>query len=156
MNQIGIFGANGRMGRALLEVVSKDENSELIAFCRKGSEHIGTDLSATVLGAKGSIILQDETTADNNIDVLIDFTLPLGLKIHLADAIKKVLNSSIKSGGSSINDYVNIDGEMGYFQHHFNVYGKENDQCLSCMDKSRIKKIVQSGRSTFFCSKCQK
>ena len=109
MNQIGIFGANGRMGRALLEVVSKDENSELIAFCRKGSEHIGTDLSATVLGAKGSIVLQDETTADNNIDVLIDFTLPLGLKIHLADAIKNKTAMVIGTTGLTSEDLAELE-----------------------------------------------
>jgi len=109
MNQIGIFGANGRMGRALLEVVSKDENSELTAFCRTGSEHIGTNLSATVLGAKGNIILQDENTADNKLDVVIDFTLPQGLKKHLADAIKNKTAMVIGTTGLTPDDMAELE-----------------------------------------------
>jgi len=109
MNQIGIFGANGRMGRALLEVVSKDESSELTAFCRTGSEHIGTNLSATILGAKGDVVLQDENSADNSIDVLIDFTLPQGLKKHLADAVKNKTAMVIGTTGLTSNDMAELE-----------------------------------------------
>jgi len=109
MNQIGIFGANGRMGRALLEVVSKDQNSELIAFCRTGSEHIGTEVSATILGAKGKIVLEDENTVKDNIDVLIDFTLPQGLKKHLADAVKNKTAMVIGTTGLTTEDMIELD-----------------------------------------------
>ncbi len=72
----------------------------------------------------------------------------------LTRAIRDVLSEAIAAGGSSLKDHVQPDGELGYFQHHFKVYGKEGESCPSCA-KSKIKKIVQSGRSTFYCSNCQ-
>lgn len=73
---------------------------------------------------------------------------------RLAKAIKAVLNAAIKSGGSSLRDYVQADGELGYFQHHFQVYDRESQACPAC--KAKIKRLVQSGRSTFYCAKCQR
>jgi formamidopyrimidine-DNA glycosylase len=73
----------------------------------------------------------------------------------LAIAIKAVLNAALKSGGSSLRDYVNATGTAGYFQHHFDVYGKDGALCLSCKT-AKIRRIVQAGRSTFFCPKCQR
>lgn len=72
----------------------------------------------------------------------------------LAADIKIVLEAAIKAGGSTLKDYVASSGEAGYFQHNFKVYGRENQPCTSC--GSEIKRIVQGGRSTFFCGKCQK
>jgi formamidopyrimidine-DNA glycosylase len=68
--------------------------------------------------------------------------------------IKQVLLDAIKSGGSSISDYVNAQGELGYFQHNFNVYNKYNHSCKICT--SKIARITQCGRSTFYCPTCQK
>ena len=64
--------------------------------------------------------------------------------------------SSILLGGSSLRDYVNTKGKMGYFQRTFSVYGKENEACITRGCSSKIKKVFQSNRSTFFCPKCQK
>ncbi len=72
----------------------------------------------------------------------------------LAQAIKKVLNDAIKAGGSSLRDYAHTDGELGEFQHHFAVYDREGEPCPRCGGK--IRRIVQAGRSTFYCPKCQK
>jgi formamidopyrimidine-DNA glycosylase len=72
----------------------------------------------------------------------------------LAGSIKEVLRAAIASGGSTLRDYVRSDGELGYFQHHFRVYGREGKPCPVC--KTPIKRIVQGGRSTFFCPKDQK
>jgi len=69
-------------------------------------------------------------------------------------AIKEVLRAAIKAGGSTLRDYAGADGELGYFQHHFLVYDREGEPCPNC--GGTIKRIVQSGRSTFFCPKCQK
>ncbi len=74
------------------------------------------------------------------------------LKI-LKDNIVKVLAAAIKSGGSTLRDYVRSDGDVGHFQHEFKVYGRENQPCIVC--RSLIKRIVQQGRSTFYCPKCQ-
>ncbi len=68
--------------------------------------------------------------------------------------IKNVLQEAIISGGSTLRDYVQATGEMGYFQHKFNVYGRENEPCYICTES--IKRIKQQGRSTFFCPKCQR
>jgi formamidopyrimidine-DNA glycosylase len=69
--------------------------------------------------------------------------------------IKKVLRVSISKGGSSIKDFKNTQGKSGEFQQFFHVYGKGNNNCSRISCKGKIKKIVISGRSTFYCSKCQ-
>lgn len=72
----------------------------------------------------------------------------------LTEAIKAVLRDAIAAGGSSLRDYKQADGNLGNFQHHFDVYGREGEPCPTC--KGVVKRIVQAGRSTFFCPKCQK
>lgn len=72
----------------------------------------------------------------------------------LVPAIKQVLLEAVEAGGSSLRDYVQTDGELGYFQTRFRVYDRENQPCPAC--QRPIKRIVQSGRSTFFCGHCQK
>ncbi|MFP4312952.1 MAG: bifunctional DNA-formamidopyrimidine glycosylase/DNA-(apurinic or apyrimidinic site) lyase [Alphaproteobacteria bacterium] len=78
----------------------------------------------------------------------------------LAAAIKDVLRKAIEAGGSSLKDYAHTDGSLGYFQHMFSVYNREGQACPDCTcDISRtkgIKRIVQTGRSTFYCSARQK
>ena len=73
---------------------------------------------------------------------------------RLADAVKTTLEAAIAAGGSSLRDYVQADGELGYFQHRWRVYGKEGEQC-SCGAGAPIERAVQSGRSTFYCPACQ-
>jgi formamidopyrimidine-DNA glycosylase len=73
----------------------------------------------------------------------------------LVAAIKKVLKDSIAAGGSSLRDHKKPDGRLGEFQHHFLVYGRAGKPCKNgCRDT--VKRIVQAGRSTFYCPKCQK
>ena len=76
--------------------------------------------------------------------------------IALVDAIKAVLHAAIKAGGSSLRDHRRTDGELGYFQHHFRVYDREGEACVTQGCKGTVKRIVQNGRSTFFCPVCQK
>jgi formamidopyrimidine-DNA glycosylase len=72
----------------------------------------------------------------------------------LVAAIKKVLKDAIAAGGSTLRDHAQATGDPGNFQHHFLVYGREDKPCkLGC--RSNVKRIVQAGRSTFYCSKCQ-
>jgi formamidopyrimidine-DNA glycosylase len=75
---------------------------------------------------------------------------------RLAAAIKAVLTDAIDAGGSSLRDYVQTDGELGYFQHQWAVYGRENEPCPGCTCREGVRRIVQSGRSTFFCAKKQR
>ena len=72
----------------------------------------------------------------------------------LVDAIKAVLRDAIEAGGSSLRDHRRADGSLGDFQHNFQVYDREGEPCPSC--KGKIKRIVQGGRSTFYCPSCQK
>jgi formamidopyrimidine-DNA glycosylase len=68
--------------------------------------------------------------------------------------LQKVLKAAIAAGGSSVSDYVDADGEEGFFQIQHRVYGREGKPCLKC--KTPIKKIVVGGRGTHYCPKCQK
>ena len=74
----------------------------------------------------------------------------------LVDSIKAVLQDAIKAGGSSLRDHRQTDGDLGYFQHHFRVYDREGEKCPTKGCGGTIKRIVQTGRSTFFCPVCQK
>ena len=75
---------------------------------------------------------------------------------RLHAAIIDVLMRAIEAGGSSLRDHRQPDGELGYFQHKFMVYGRKEAACLRCGMGYRIRQIVQSGRSTFYCSNCQR
>jgi formamidopyrimidine-DNA glycosylase len=75
---------------------------------------------------------------------------------HLVDAIHDVLNQAIKAGGSSLRDHRQTSGELGYFQHSFQVYDREGEKCLSKGCGGIVRRFVQNGRSTFWCPKCQK
>ena len=75
---------------------------------------------------------------------------------RLVDAIRAVLNDAIKAGGSSLRDHRQTDGELGYFQHHFRVYDREGQACVTPGCSGTVRRIVQGGRSTFFCPVCQK
>jgi formamidopyrimidine-DNA glycosylase len=74
---------------------------------------------------------------------------------RLAQAVKAVLAEAIEAGGSTLRDFAQTDGQLGYFQHRFKVYGREGEPCLSGC-KGTVARIVQAGRSTFYCPACQK
>ena len=73
-----------------------------------------------------------------------------------SNAIHSVLNQAIKAGGSSISDHRLTSGELGYFQHSFQVYDREGEKCQTARCGGIVRRFVQNGRSTFWCPKCQK
>lgn len=75
---------------------------------------------------------------------------------RLVDAVKSVLEEAVEAGGSTINDFQTVDGQMGYFAHAFEVYDREGETCLRAGCDAKVRRIVQSGRSTFFCPGCQR
>ena len=81
-------------------------------------------------------------------------TVPGARAERLAPAINTVIAAAIEAGGSSISDFANTDGSLGYFQHSFDVYGREGEPCKKC--SKPIKRMTQAGRSTFYCSACQR
>ena len=74
----------------------------------------------------------------------------------LVPVIRQVLTEAIQAGGSSLKDFRQADGELGYFQHTFKVYGQEGKPCTTPGCTAQIQRIVQSGRSTFYCPSCQR
>lgn len=76
--------------------------------------------------------------------------------VRLVDAIRAVLADAIKDGGSSLRDHKLTDGGLGMFQHHFRVYDREGQPCPTPGCGGTVKRIVQNGRSTFYCPTCQK
>ena len=86
-------------------------------------------------------------------------TVPGARATRLVPAIKDTLTEAIAAGGSSLRDYVQPDGELGYFQHAWKVYGREGEMCGRCPGKpvcQGIRRVVQSGRSTFYCPRVQR
>ncbi len=74
----------------------------------------------------------------------------------LVPLIRQVLGEAIAAGGSSLRDFRQTDGELGYFQHSFDVYGREGEPCRTEGCRDRVRRIVQSGRSSFYCPTCQR
>jgi formamidopyrimidine-DNA glycosylase len=86
-------------------------------------------------------------------------TIPGTRAARLVAAIKDTLREAIAAGGSSLRDYVQPDGELGYYQHSWKVYGREGEPCERCPGKPAcpgIRRIVQAGRSTFYCPRTQR
>ncbi len=88
-------------------------------------------------------------------DLLLEPGTPGPALESLVIQIRRVLNEALEAGGSTLQDYRNVDGNSGYFQHRFFVYDREGEPCLSDGCKGTITRIVQSGRSSFFCPQCQ-
>ena len=75
---------------------------------------------------------------------------------RLVDAIKTVLAEALQAGGSSLRDYAKADGELGYFQHAFKVYGRNGEPCLAPGCGQFVRRSVDGGRSSFYCPRCQR
>lgn len=137
-----------------------------------GNEFSGPVLSARLTGKKSPIkaALLDQKTVAGLGNIYVSEALyrskisPLrqGGSLteeeteKLAIEIKSVLGEAIEAGGSSLKDFKDVNGELGYFQHSFKVYGREGEPCPKNKCGGVIKKITQSNRSSFYCPKCQK
>ncbi len=75
---------------------------------------------------------------------------------RLVAAVREVLEEAIAAGGSTLRDYRNAEGDLGYFQHSFRVYGREESPCLTRGCRGVVERVVQAGRSTFHCPACQR
>ncbi len=165
----------------MIDVIKTDALSTYKAIERLGVEPLGDDFNATTLKQKLSsrriaikvaIMDQSVVVGVGNIyasEALylssIDPTTPANLiddkklKI-LVNNIKKILKAAIESGGSTLRDYRRVGGETGYFQFHFSVYDRAGEACPDCTCSLKktggIQRIVQGGRSTFYCATLQK
>ena len=75
---------------------------------------------------------------------------------RIVTVVREVLTEAIAAGGSTLRDFRDADGALGYFQHSFRIYGREDDPCLKPGCRGVVRRITQGGRSTFFCPMCQK
>jgi formamidopyrimidine-DNA glycosylase len=82
--------------------------------------------------------------------------VPTRAAIAVSHAIRAVLQEAVEAGGSTLRDHRQANGELGYFQHVFKVYDREGLPCMRERCRGTITRITQSGRSTFYCSKCQR
>lgn len=159
-----------------VDLVDTDALDDWPAFAVMGPEPLGPDLTAEHLRAAFKdrkqaikLLLLDQRIVAGLGNIYVCEALfrarirpdkPAG-KItrpalaRLVPAIREVLLQSIEDGGSSLRDYARPDGELGYFATRFEVYGREGEPCKRG-DGGTIKRIVQGGRSTWYCPKCQR
>lgn len=174
-----IFRDPRRFG--MVDVIKTDSLSSYKAIERLGVEPLGDEfnvatikqkLSSRRIAIKVAIMDQSVVVGVGNIyasEALylssIDPTTPANLigdrhlKI-LVSNIKKILKAAIESGGSTLRDYRHVGGETGYFQFHFSVYDRAGEACPDCTCSLKktggIQRIIQGGRSTFYCATRQK
>lgn len=122
---------------------------------RKKSQNIKTTMmdNAIVVGV-GNIYINEALFASKISPLRTANSLSKQEISRLIVAIRYTLKNAIESGGSSINDYVDADGNVGNFQNNFKIYGLDKKNCIEC--SSIVERIVQNGRSSFYCKRCQK
>lgn len=173
-----LFNDPRRFGLLTLTTEEDLENHKLLA--RMGPDPLGNGFNAEVLSAalkgKGTTIkaalLDQRVVAGLGNIYVCEALFRAGISPRrkassvsgkrsdrLVPVIKDVLTEAIAAGGSTLRDYAQPSGELGYFKFSWNVYGREGEPC-SCdpdgKDGIVVKRIVQAGRSTFFCSRCQR
>jgi formamidopyrimidine-DNA glycosylase len=174
-----IFNDARRFGMVFL--LNRDTWEQESSFAGMGPEPLGNKFNGEILAEKlkgkktpiktalldqrivagvGNIYACEALFESGLSPVTIAGTLTKNECEKLAAAIRNVLTKAIKEGGSSLRDYRNTKGELGYFQHHFSVYDREGKPCPGCtcnlLKTGGVQRIVQAGRSTFFCLKKQK
>lgn len=161
----------------LMDLTRSDRLSDHKLFAKMGIEPLGNALSGALLtelfkGKKAPIkaaLLDQRLIAGLGNIYVCEALFRSGISpkrqaanvvgkraTRLAPVIRQVLEEAVEAGGSTLKDYAQVDGELGYFQHAFQVYGREGEPCLTEGCGAPIKRLVQSGRSTFYCSACQR
>ena len=167
-----------RFGAVDLMVTAEEDQHRLLAGL--GPEPLGRDFTAKILAAalagrrtpiKAALLDQTKIAGLGNIyvcEALFRARIAPTREAHaitpaeikrLVSQIKATLSEAIAAGGSSLRDYVQPDGELGYFQKAWKVYGREGEACASCPGDptcAGIARIVQSGRSSFYCPRTQR
>ena len=161
----------------LMNLVPADNVDAHPLFAGLGPEPLGNGFSADVLSAalagrrtpiKAALLDQGVVAGLGNIYVCealfragisprrVAASVAGARAERLVPAIREVLAEAIAAGGSSLRDYVQADGELGYFQKQWAVYGREGEKCPGCDCDDAVRRIVQAGRSTFFCGRRQR
>lgn len=159
-----------------VDLVDSPQLGQWPAFAAMGPEPLGEELTAdhlrsAIKGRKQAIklLLLDQKIVAGLGNIYVCEALFMagidprkaGGRIYrpalelLVTSIRDVLTRSIADGGSTLRDYARPDGQLGYFATQFSVYGREGEDCLRC-ESGQIRRIAQGGRSTWFCTHCQK
>lgn len=173
-----IFSDARRFG--FMDLFARDEDSPFLSGL--GPEPLGNQFSAEALAAaligkkapmKAALLDQRVVAGLGNIYVsealwrahirpttparrlVLKSGKPTARLELLVDSVRAVLNEAVEAGGSTLRDFRAADGASGYFQHRFAVYDREGEPCLTPLCTGTIRRIVQSGRSTFYCPVCQ-
>lgn len=160
----------------LMTLCHQDELEQHPLFCNMGPEPLGNEFNGQYLYER----IKNRRSPIKTI--LLDQRVVVGLgNIYVCEAlfqaaispikkaadlsradvdkivpiIRQILTEAIAAGGSTLKDYARVDGELGYFQHHFNVYGREGETCPNSGCRRKIARLIQSNRSTFHCPACQ-
>jgi len=113
-------------------------------------------LDQTVIGGVGNIYASEALYRAGISPRRLAMSIKRQRAERLAGAVRDVISEAIDAGGSSLRDYVQTDGELGYFQHSWRVYDREGQDCRTPGCRGSVKRIVQSNRSTFYCGICQR
>ena len=146
------------------EPLGNDFNAEVMAekFAGKKTPIKAALLDQRVVAGLGNIYVAEALHRSHILPTVLAGTLvtpkgrPKAALDDLAHAVRQVLVEAIEVGGSTLRDFRNAEGGAGYFQHNFAVYDREGEPCPTPLCTGTIQRIVQSGRSTFFCPVCQK
>ncbi|HEY9537329.1 MAG TPA: bifunctional DNA-formamidopyrimidine glycosylase/DNA-(apurinic or apyrimidinic site) lyase [Kiloniellaceae bacterium] len=138
------------------EPLGNDFNGPALAAALKGKR---TSIKAALLDQQvvaglGNIYVCEALFVAGLSPRRLAYTVQGNRAEKLAGAVRQVLTRAIEAGGSSLRNYVQADGELGYFQHEWVAYGREGEPCRNC--GVPVRRLVQSGRSTFYCSRCQR
>jgi len=146
------------------EPLGNDFNAQAMAqkFAGKKTPIKAALLDQRVVAGLGNIYVAEALHRAHILPTVLAGTLvtargrPKAALEDLASAVRQVLIEAIEVGGSTLRDFRHADGTSGYFQHRFAVYDREGEPCPTPLCSGTVQRIVQSGRSTFFCPVCQK
>ncbi|MCF6215118.1 MAG: bifunctional DNA-formamidopyrimidine glycosylase/DNA-(apurinic or apyrimidinic site) lyase [Emcibacter sp.] len=169
-----IFNDPRRFG--LMTLCGRDELDQHPLFCKMGPEPLGNEFNGQYLYEKiinrrspiKTILLDQRVVAGLGNIYVCEALFQAGISPErkachinrsetdkMVPIIRLILEDAIKAGGSSLKDYARVDGELGYFQHSFKVYGRAGEACVNSGCPHKIERIIQSNRSTFHCPACQ-
>lgn len=140
-----------------LEPLSEDMNAEYLlrAFAGAKAPLKSLLMRQDIIAGLGNIYVCEALFEAGLSPERSGLSLKISEAERLVAAIKRIIAEAIEAGGSSISDFASTDGALGYFQHRFQVYDREGEACLSHKCKGHIGRIVQQGRASFFCDRCQ-
>ncbi len=158
--EIAILEAK-KLGIPVVAIVDSNCSPDLIDFVIPGNDDAMKAISLYCSCAADAVMQGKESIpiaemSDDEFIELGEDGKPTKKLDALVEMVVEVLEQAVEVGGSSLNDFADVNGTLGYFGHHFQVYDREDEPCLKAGCGGTIERITQSGRSTFLCPRCQR